>query len=365
MAVLVPFGRYVDGRLHGPDDDNIPNGARCECVCPGCGDCLIRKGRGTVRRPYFSHATQPPTQNCAETAVHLAHKQAVKDIEGERFELPPGPEDDEASAWEFKAQGPREWQIPTGDLAVEVRLESSIPGTSRVADCIIVGADGMEYILEICVTNRKDEGWHMETEAARSWSLEYVVPSHDLKAIPDGRDIIKSSVWLYEPASAITKKYNMRLRLAWEELRQGKAKRAHRVALDNLLGDRIRHIPNRPITNDKYGNEIWGITKIAVNLSANRLAQLGLRQDSKRPTLFYLRGAGVTAYADLDSTDVIPIWESGGAAALWTRPFNHPYRDLYLCAFGTWLEKGGITVRRHFMDETVGMHECWQPRDER
>lgn len=73
----VPFGMTpADRVMHAPED--VPSGAACVCVCPGCGAPLIaRHARTSNRVSNFAHAAGSECATGFETTVHLAAKQLL------------------------------------------------------------------------------------------------------------------------------------------------------------------------------------------------------------------------------------------------------------------------------------------------
>lgn len=74
MADLgTPFG-LREGRIVAPGD--VPSGAACGCICPGCSGPLVAK-KGSIKRWHFSHLNTEPHDSCAESAIHAAAKQVL------------------------------------------------------------------------------------------------------------------------------------------------------------------------------------------------------------------------------------------------------------------------------------------------
>ncbi len=55
---------------------DVPNGIKCDCFCAECGEELIAKNNGKIKRPHFAHKNGNDNEKCRETALHLM----VKDI---------------------------------------------------------------------------------------------------------------------------------------------------------------------------------------------------------------------------------------------------------------------------------------------
>ena len=112
-----------------------------------------------------------------------------------------------------------------------------------------------------------------------------------------------------------------------------------------------------PITQDRYDAHLRPDTRRRVNENARRLAMIGFGQQPKRPTLFRVKVDGWTVYADLDSTEVMKIWEVDCAPGLYAFPEHAKppkCRECVLEMVNAILEENGIETRRYFMDH--GMH---------
>lgn len=55
---------------------DVIRGKACECACPACGEILIAR-QGEVRAWHFAHESGNECGGGAESALHLAAKQAV------------------------------------------------------------------------------------------------------------------------------------------------------------------------------------------------------------------------------------------------------------------------------------------------
>ena len=118
--------------------------------------------------------------------------------------------------------------------------------------------------------------------------------------------------------------------------------------------DKIEFRPGIPkparITHDRYGAPLKWQTRDAVMRNARLLMKLGFTQQSSRPTLFLLQEGRWKIYADLDSTEIMRIWEVDCAAALYAFPKEQPFRGCLLAMIGRKLSEHGVEIRRHFED---------------
>lgn len=66
-----------DGHLVGIDD--VPNGSRCGCVCPKCGENLLARNGGLRMQHHFAHSADSNCVGSAETALHLLAKEVLQE----------------------------------------------------------------------------------------------------------------------------------------------------------------------------------------------------------------------------------------------------------------------------------------------
>lgn len=75
-ALLLPFAtRITDSNLVSPDE--VPRGAACNCLCPGCDRPVIAR-QGTEREWHFAHAKGGACQQGYEVSVHEIAKQMIR-----------------------------------------------------------------------------------------------------------------------------------------------------------------------------------------------------------------------------------------------------------------------------------------------
>ena len=120
-----------------------------------------------------------------------------------------------------------------------------------------------------------------------------------------------------------------------------------------------------PITQDRFGSYLRSDTKRRVNTNAGKLAAAGFRQQPKRPTLFRVDVDGWRIFADLDSTEVMKIWEVDCLPGFYAFPEDtEPPRckECVLDIVRGILERNGVEIRRYFLDH--GTHNHWTPDDD-
>jgi len=56
----------------------VDRGRACDCLCPGCG-APLEAVKGSVRQHHFRHAVEVECEGAAESAIHLAAKQLIRE----------------------------------------------------------------------------------------------------------------------------------------------------------------------------------------------------------------------------------------------------------------------------------------------
>lgn len=148
-SLLQSFAMDKDGRIRSVDE--VARGAACDCVCPSCGAPLLAR-QGEIREWHFAHTNEADCGSGAESALHLAAKQLIKDSGGlsapaftvdKHVRLPDG------RKGHGSATRPECWI----DLDV-VELEK-VAGEFRPD--VIADANGQTLYIEIAVTHFADE----------------------------------------------------------------------------------------------------------------------------------------------------------------------------------------------------------------
>ena len=128
---------------------------------------------------------------------------------------------------------------------------------------------------------------------------------------------------------------------------------------------RLGHPEIRPITQDRFGSFLRADTRRLVNNNARKLASAGFTQQPSRPTLFRADADEWKIYADLDSTEVMRIWEVDCLPGLYAFPEDtEPPRckECVLDIVRGIMEQHDIEARRYFMDH--GSHNHWTPEQD-
>jgi hypothetical protein len=134
------FALSSSGRMNHIND--VPNGARCGCICPQCERALIAKNGGQERAHHFAHKGGAECESGAETALHLAAKQVVADHK--RLVLPFSSEN---------SDGQRVRYVEFNTVYLEHVMQ--LPSTQQriIADCFGEGGDG-PFLVEIAVHHK-------------------------------------------------------------------------------------------------------------------------------------------------------------------------------------------------------------------
>jgi hypothetical protein len=132
---LLPHGRMAH-------IDDVPNGARCGCVCPQCKQALIAKNGGQERAHHFAHEGGADCEGGTETSLHLAAKQIVADQK--RLVLP----------FALGAIGGDETKfVELDNVQLEYALQHPWTQQRIIADCYGENASSA-LIIEIAVHHR-------------------------------------------------------------------------------------------------------------------------------------------------------------------------------------------------------------------
>ena len=177
IHAAMTFALLLHGRMAHIDD--VPNGARCGCVCPQCKQTLIAKNGGQERAHHFAHEGGADCEGGTETSLHLAAKQIISDQK--RLVLP----------FAFGAIGGEETKFVEFD---NVHLEYALqhPSTHQriIADCYGENANG-PFIIEIAVHHRVEPEKAKMIESLRMPAIEIDL-SDLLGKIIDWEDLRKA-----------------------------------------------------------------------------------------------------------------------------------------------------------------------------
>ena len=115
------------------------------------------------------------------------------------------------------------------------------------------------------------------------------------------------------------------------------------------------------ITQDRSCARLREETRLRIMANARRLIKLEFRQQERRPTLFLLQAGQRKIYADLDSTEVMRIWEVDCEPDLYSFPTEggSGCRECVLDGVGRIFDQNAIPYRRHFEDH-IGHDHGWE-----
>ena len=101
-----------------------------------------------------------------------------------------------------------------------------------------------------------------------------------------------------------------------DELDQWGARKLAR--LDARVAHRGRGLPFRPWRHDRYGRTLYVDARSLTHAAALILTEIGFRQTRDKPWLFWFRiDPDCIVFANLGSTEEIPIWEEPSAHVHW------------------------------------------------
>ena len=326
--------------------------------CLGCDQQMITR-KGDIRRHHFAH--KPPFTYCdSNNALHETAKANIcrgfiqASESGEKYEL----------SFPCQACG-NPIKADITELGACIASERSVvPGTR--SDLVVMKQNGVDprVIIEIVVHHDLEPGTKQKYENSRIPVVK-IGPTWETvsELLRDARGY--QALNITEPrcqeCTAREKK-----RKETEAKRKAKADQLllekKNEAAQMLSGMKLRN-PTRSslaaITHDRYGARLRAETKLQIAVNARRLAKLGFQQQSSRPTLFLFGIGQRKVYADLDSTEVMRIWEVGCAPALYSFPAEGGpgCRECILEEVERIFDQNAIPYRRHFEDFIGHDHE--------
>ena len=319
-------------------------------LCLGCdADMIPRKGR--IKRYHFAHKAGLEQCN-PDNALHETAKAAI--CQGFLTAV------QERGAYSVKFPCSR-CREPVGvNVAIEgaaIATERSVVHGTR-SDLVITRGDGKSprVIIEIVVHHDVEE-FTKEKYLESGTPVLKVRPSWESVDRLREQAVADETLNVDDTVCRNCKETNRRHK-EWIEGIKGKLS----VALQTGRG----HKETVPIHQDRFGSFLRADTKRLVNSNARRLAAVGFVQQSRRPTLFRVDVDGWRIFADLDSTEVMRIWEVSSLPGLYAFPEDTEPPKCKECVLDIVrgiLEGNGVIVRRYFLDP--GTHNHWTPEDER
>ena len=318
---------------------------KAQYLCLGCHkDMIPRKGR--IKKHHFAH--KAGQEQCdPDNALHETAKAAI--CEGFLRALRDGQEYAVSIACDRCA----------GKIGTNVAIDGATIATERIAvtgtrsDLVITTADGNtpRIIVEIVVHH------DLETETKTRYETSGIPI---IKVIPTWETVDTLREAIDSPESLNAKITTCRQCRHQEALHQ-RWLTTIEAQLQKAIGHKQVTRPRiEQITKDRYDSFLRADTRSQVNKNARSLAELGFLQQKTRATLFKVQIPQWTIYADLDSTEVMRIWEVDCEPGLYAFPqeLEPPKcRECLLEAVREILEQHDVTVRRYFMDH--GSHNHW------
>ena len=324
-------------------------------LCLSCDDEMIPR-KGKIKRHHFAH--KAGMERCdPDNALHETAKAAI--CQGFLTAREHG--------GEYSVSYPCE--ICGTALKVDMALEGAGIATERAviegtrSDLVISKEDGRtpRIIIEIVVHHDIEEGTEKRYRDA-GIPVAKVRPTWE--NVDGLRKEIEVSKVLNLPNQMCRQcRQNQRNQVEWH----GGIEKKVRAKIGPVRTDRPRL---ETIRQDKFGSFLRLDTRRMVNENARKLSEIGFEQRPTRPTLFNARVEKWSIFADLDSTDVMRIWEVDCAPGLYAFPQDAEppeCRECVLEIVRTILEENGIAVRRYFMDpgghnHQLGSREYWPVR---
>ena len=313
-------------------------------LCLGCAEEMIPR-KGKIKRHHFAH--KAGMERCdPDNALHETAKAAI--CQGFLRAQENG---DEYSV-----------SFPCGicdeTLKVNIALAGASIATERAAvqgtrsDLVITKEDGRSprIIIEIVVH-------HDIEEATEKRYRDSGLPAVRVRPTWENVDELRQEIQVSEILNLSNRmcrqcRENQREQDEWYQGIEQKI----RTKIAPVKTDRPKL---ETIKQDKFGSFLRFDTRRMVNENAKKLVGIGFGQRPSRPTLFNVRAEKWSIFADLDSTDVMRIWEVDCAPGLYAFPQDTKppeCRECVLEIVRRILEENGIEVRRYFLDSRGHNH---------
>ena len=316
--------------------------------CLGCNELMIAR-KGQVNKHHYAHKASLPICN-SSNALHEAAKAAI--VQGFLEAT--------ANSAEYCVSYPCDEcrkAIPVNvarderSIAEEVQ---AVPGTR--SDLVIFRKEGQALcILEVVVTHDMEKQTQVRYREA---GIPVIKIEPTWEALPEllqrarGTDLLKADDKTFRCNTC--REHHRKKRELQREEKQCR-KEAQRL-LKPLEKRANLWQPQKlnTIEKDRFGSFLRWDTKQTLNRHATKITSIGFQQQTSRPTLFRYQDEGWEIYADLDSTEVMRIWEVDCAPAVYAfGPENTVHcRECILERLEKILTHHQLTVRRHFEDTT-------------
>ncbi len=343
-AYIIPYepvdiGEAVKGRIH---------------YCFGCHQEMVLK-RGLIRRPHFAH--KPPFNYCdSDDALHETAKanickgflHAVEVRQAYNLSYPCS-----------KCRLPILANV--ADAGATIASEKSVvPGTR--SDLVVTKDDGItpRVIIEIVVTHNLEPDTRQKYEDSDVPVVKVRPTWEDVATLTEaatGCEALNVQTTLCKDCRIIDAKNQREAEQRQLEHERRQAEAREIVAGITPQPGNLPHLTS--VTHDRYGSPLKAFTRNRIMGNARKLVALGFKQQPTRPTLFLLQDEGRKVYADLDSTEVMRIWEVDCVPAIYSFPLQggRGCRECVLELVEDCLAEYGIHCRRHFEDRVGHEHD--------
>ena len=310
--------------------------------CFGCNSSMVVK-KGAIKTHHYAHKADLVTCD-PDTALHEASKMNIAEgfvgaveVGGRYFLCFP--------CSRCRAVISVNVALPDAGVASE---RSIVTGTR--SDLVFTWPDGHDRIIvEIEVTHGLEDSTRQRYEESKLPVMTLKVSSW--ASLPSLRkEVIASSTLNIK--DTFCKDCKQR-----EQEYYNRLERYKKMLVKMTPGHYQSPTQLQPIFRDKYSSAFYPRVEKKIRHYARRLVDLGFVQQPSRPTLFAYKVGGWSIYADLDSTEVLRIWEVDCVPAIYGFPLDRSCRECLLTAVGTLLEQSDIPYRRHFED-TTGHIDC-------
>ena len=237
--ILLPFGLSEESNQLVYIDDAV-QGKQCGCICPVCRTPLVAK-KGEKRAHHFAHAQDNDCMYAAESALHLAAKDLLKET-GYIFvpDYVVHMKDKVCGRYETETVLTSEKvvnnkKIEFDDVRIEHRFHDIVPD-------ILVNVGGYELIIEIFVSHKVDKEKLGKIRKLNTSALEIKINNFfDVRNRQAFKktiiDAIDNKKWLFHPRQ-IKAENKHKCKVQEVELRikeNTRRKNDHRLRQNNML----------------------------------------------------------------------------------------------------------------------------------
>ncbi len=237
--------------------DDVPNGLKCGCVCPGCGDVLVAKNQCTDKSNHFSHHTQEEHRSCLMTQLHLVAQHYF--LSAKTVKLP-------AVSLYYKKQN-----LTRGEVEVNITNASLEAKVDKFYADIILETDIGEVVIEILVTHKTENEKAQYYRDQKIAAIEYDLSAYKSLELEPCIDALKNNrvkyKWLYEWCRlSLIDEHEKRLKeehrlLQKKRLRSAKDSARKFIKGKYILLPSIKKKIAHEINGKKFSEEVFLFTK--------------------------------------------------------------------------------------------------------